>query len=64
MPKKKMFQTIDLCRFCTKEYPKCGAKPIYSEAIRMKSGQLDSDESVIACDKYESPVEILKRKFH
>ena len=64
MAKRIVYQTIHMCRFCTKEYPQCEAKPVLSKHVSLNRGKLDSEESVVACDKYESPVDILKKKFH
>jgi hypothetical protein len=62
---EKILQTISMCDFCTHERKNCGAEPILSESVTLNNGsQLDSQESVVACDNYESPVESLKKKFH
>lgn len=53
-----------MCDFCSKEIESCGAKMIRAKALKTdQSISMDLD-SVVACDKYESPVEILKKKFH
>lgn len=57
-------QTINMCRFCTKEFPSCGAQPVLSGELKLPAESIDSDQSVVACDRYESPVEILKTRFH
>jgi len=62
---EKILQTISMCDFCTHERKNCGAEPILSENVNLNNGsQLDSQEAVVACDIYESPVESLKKKFH
>lgn len=62
---KKILQTISMCDFCTHERKSCGADPVLSQNVTLDNGsQLDSQESVVACDKYESPIELLKKKFH
>ncbi len=62
---EKILQTISMCDFCTHERKNCGAEPILSENVTLNNGsQLDSQEAVVACDNYESPVELLKKKFH
>ena len=62
---EKILQTISMCNFCTHERKNCGAEPILSQSVTLNNGsQLDSQEAVVACDKYESPVELLKKKFH
>ncbi len=62
---KKKLQTLNMCNFCTHERSSCGAEPILSRNVTLNNGfQLDSQEAVVACDQYESPVELLKKKFH
>jgi len=62
---EKILQTISMCDFCTHEIKNCGAEPILSQNVTLSNGsQLDSKEAVVACDKYESPIELLKKKFH
>ena len=62
--KPTRYQTLSMCRFCTKDFPQCGAEPVFSKSIALPPDQIDSENSVIACNEYESPVEILKKKFH
>ena len=62
--KSKRFQTVDMCRFCTKVFPKCGADPVRSESLNLAPQVLDRSDAVVACDLYESPVEILKTRLH
>jgi len=64
MNKGIVYQTIHMCRFCTKDYPQCGAKPVLAQKLTLPKGKLDSETSVVACDEYESPVDVLKKKFH
>ena len=62
---KKILQTLNMCDFCTHERKSCGAELILSQDVTLKNGsKLDSQEAVVACDKYASPVELLKKKFH
>ena len=62
---EKILQTVNMCDYCTHERDRCGAEPVLSQNVTLENGsQLDSQEAVIACDKYESPVELLKKKFH
>ena len=62
---EKILQTISMCDFCTHERKNCGAEPLLSQSVTLNNGsQLDSQEAVVACDNYESPVELLKKKFH
>lgn len=64
MTKRIVYHTIHMCRFCTKDYPQCGAEPVLSGKLTLSRGKLDSKTSVVACDQYENPVEVLKKKFH
>jgi len=60
-----ILQTLNMCDFCTHERESCGVEPIFSHSVTLNNGtQLDSLEAVVACVKYESPVELLKKKFH
>ncbi len=62
---EKILQTLSMCDFCTHEIENCGAEPILSHEVSVNNGsQLNSQEAVVACDKYASPVELLKKKFH
>ena len=57
-------KTLNMCDFCSREIETCGAETIRAKEVNPdKSKSMDPD-SVIACDKYESPVEVLKRRFH
>ncbi len=62
---EKNLQTLNMCDFCIHERNECGAESVLSREISLNNGfKLDSLEAVIACEKYESPVELLKKKFH
>ena len=62
---EKNLQTLNMCDFCTHERESCGAEPVFSQDVTLGNGDpLDSKEAIIACDKYASPVELLKKKFH
>ena len=62
---EKILQTLNMCDFCTHERNSCGAEPVLSQNVTLHNeSQLDSQEAVVACDKYESPIELLKTKFH
>ncbi len=62
---KRILQTLNMCDFCTHERKSCGAEPVLSKDVTLNNGsQLDPQEAIIACDKYASPVELLKTKFH
>lgn len=62
---EKILQTLNMCDFCTHDKQNCGAAPVLSRQVSLKNGsKLDTQEAVVACDKYESPVELLKTRFH
>ncbi len=62
---EKILQTLNMCDFCTHEIKSCGAEPVRSQNVTVNNkSRLNSQEAVIACDKYESPVELLQKKFH
>jgi len=62
---EKTFQTLSMCDFCSREREQCGAEPILIRDIsRTGTFKLDSDDAVVACDLYESPVDLLSKKFH
>ncbi len=56
--------TLNMCDFCSLEIETCGAKKIRANELNTDQCKLMAPDSVLACDKYESPVEILKKKFH
>ena len=54
-----------MCDFCTHERESCGVEPILSQSVSLSNGsKLDFEDAVVACDKYESPVDSLKKQFH
>jgi len=55
---------LNMCDFCSHERPDCGAQPVLAEELKL--GKQDSYKlsAVIACDKYKSPVDVLKERFH
>lgn len=62
-PEKKL-QTLNMCDFCAREFPECKAQPVFVKEIENLKKDLPNPEAVIACDRYESPVDVLKRRFH
>lgn len=56
--------TLNMCDFCSQEIETCGAKKIHAKELIADPVKSIDPESVLACDKYKSPVEILKKKFH
>ncbi len=62
---EKILRTVNMCDYCTHERKNCGAEPVFSREVSLTNDfKLDSQEAVVACDKYESPVDLLKTKFH
>ncbi len=53
--------TLNMCDFCSLERLECGAQPILADLLNLG---LEPKDSVLACDKYISPVDILKERFH
>ena len=53
-----------MCDFCSQNYPDCKAQPYFASQMIDKGPKLKNKKVVIACDKYESPVDALKRQFH
>ena len=62
---EKILKTLNMCDFCTHERESCGVEPILSQSVSLSNGsKLDFEDAVVACDKYESPVDSLKKQFH
>jgi hypothetical protein len=59
-----ILKTLNMCDFCSREVETCGAKKLHANKLFADQGKLAGSDSIVACDKYESPVEILKKKFH
>ena len=58
------FKTLNMCDFCSKERQTCGAKTVLANHMVTDQGTPQNPDSVIACDRYESPVDVLKKQFH
>lgn len=56
--------TLNMCDFCSHERADCGAQPVLANLLNIDIPDSDQKEHVIACDKYVSPVDILKDRFH
>ena len=57
-------KSLNMCDFCSREIETCGAKTIHAKELTTDQSKLMDSDSIVACDKYESPVEVLKKKFH
>ena len=64
MDSEKKYQTLNMCDFCSQEITACGAKPLFVKELVAMQKDLANPEAVVACDRYESPVEVLRRQFH
>ena len=61
---EEKLQVIHMCDFCSKEIETCQARPVRGHQLKIDPGRLINPDAVVACDKYESPVDVLKRQFH
>lgn len=57
-------QVINMCDFCAREIETCQASPVRGRELKVAQAQLINPDAVVACDKYESPVDVLRRQFH
>ena len=57
-------KSLNMCDFCSREIETCGANKITAKELITDRGNLINSDFIVACDKYESPVEVLKKKFH
>lgn len=55
----KNYRVINMCDYCTNEIISCNAHPVWSNMIPGLKDNLESLESVVACEKYENPVAAL-----
>lgn len=55
---------LNMCDFCSHERPDCGADPVLAEKLNIENQTSSPMSSVIACNKYKSPVDVLKERFH
>ena len=61
---EKKFQVLHMCDFCSKEIETCQASLMRARELKVEPDQLVDPDAVVACDKYESPVDVLKKRFH
>ena len=64
MTGKKSLITLNMCDFCSHERSGCGAQPVLVDSLNLDNTDSDQKNSVVACDKYISPVDVLKERFH
>ena len=58
-------KSLHMCDFCSREAETCGGETLLlNDHTADQQEKFVKPESVIACNIYESPVEVLKRKFH
>ena len=56
--------TLNMCDFCSHERSDCGAQPALADLLNLDNLDSEQKGSVVACDKYISPVDVLKERFH
>ncbi len=61
---KKKYLVLNMCDFCSKEIATCKAAPVFSKDVKLGSNKVEPEVAVIACDKYKSPVDVLRKQFH
>ncbi len=61
---EEKFQLLHMCDFCSKEIETCQASPMRARELKVEPDQLVDPSAVVACAKYESPVDVLKKQFH
>ena len=64
MTGKKSLITLNMCDFCSHERSDCGAQPVLVDSLNLDNMDSDQKNSVVACDKYISPVDVLKERCH
>jgi hypothetical protein len=64
MTGKNPMLTLNMCDFCSYEKTECGAQPALAELLNLANLNAEHRAAVVACDKYKSPVDILKERFH
>ena len=57
-------KTLNMCDFCSKEITACGSKTVPAKEIGADRKAFHNPDAVIACNGYESPVDVLKKQFH
>ncbi len=55
---------LNMCDFCSHEKSDCGANPVLAKTLEIEIHDSNQLNAVIACDKYKSPIDILKERFH
>lgn len=56
--------TLNMCDFCSHERSDCGAQPALADKLNLENLGSEQQDYVVACDKYVSPVDVLKERFH
>ena len=57
-------QTLNTCDFCLHERSDCGAQPAVADLLNLENLDSEHGSYVIACNKYKSPVDVLRERFH
>ena len=64
MTGNKSMIILNMCDICSHERSNCGAQPVLVDSLNLDNLDSDQKHSVVACDKYVSPVDVLKERFH
>lgn len=56
--------TLNMCDFCSHERSDCGGQPALANKLNLDNLDSGLQNNVVACDKYISPVDVLKERFH
>ena len=64
MSEENSMLTLNMCDFCSHERSDCGAQPALADKLNLENLDSDQQNYVVACDKYISPVDVLKERFH
>ncbi len=55
---------LNMCDFCSYERCDCDAQPTLADRLNLDNLDSAQKSFVVACDKYRSPVDVLKERFH
>lgn len=52
----RTYKVLNMCNFCANDSGVCKADRVFSKAMSVDNGKVDSKDAVVACDKYTNPV--------
>ena len=64
MAGKNSMVILNMCDFCSHERSDCGAQPVLAGLLNLDNLNSEQKSAVVACDRYISPVDVLKERFH